>query len=114
VQRVIDAGEALGLSVEPRNFPAGAKTAVDAAAAIGCEVGQVVNSLIFGLDDDLVLAYVSGENLHDEAKLATAAGGTSCRASQTTAGLHRPRPDAVRLGMGRRRNVERRVSAIAQ
>ncbi|MFV0316371.1 MAG: YbaK/EbsC family protein [Microthrixaceae bacterium] len=78
VQRVIDAGAALGVAVEPRNFPQGAKTAQDAADAIGVEVGQIVKSLIFGVDGEIVLAYVSGSNQLDEMKLATAAGGQRC------------------------------------
>lgn len=79
VQRVIDAGAALGLDVQPKRFPEGAKTAVDAANAIGCEVAQIVKSLIFGVDGEVVLAYVSGVNQLDEQKLATAAGGLKCQ-----------------------------------
>lgn len=79
VLRVIEAGHALGLAVEPRRFPEGAKTAVDAANAIGCEVAQIVKSLIFGVDGEIVLAYVSGVNHLDEHKLATAAGGLMCQ-----------------------------------
>ncbi len=78
VQRVIDAGAALGVEVEPRTFPEGTKTAQDAADAIGCEVGQIVKSLIFAVDGELVLAYVSGANRLDESKLASAAGGLRC------------------------------------
>ena len=77
-RRVVDAGAELGLTVTPRHFPAGAKTAADAAAAIGVEVGQIVKSLIFAVDGEVVLAYVSGANQLDEARLAAAAGGTSC------------------------------------
>lgn len=76
---MIEAGRELGLVVEPRRFPEGAKTAVDAANAIGCEVGQIVKSLIFGVDGELVLAYVSGVNQLDEQKLARAAGGLVCQ-----------------------------------
>lgn len=78
VQRVVDAGAALGITVEPVTFPEGTRTAADAAAAIGVEVGQIVKSLIFGVDEAIVLAYVSGANQLDEAKLAEAAGGTKC------------------------------------
>jgi len=78
VRRVIAAGESLGVTVEPRNFPAGAKTARDAADAIGCDVGQIVKSLIFGVDGEVVLAYVSGGNQLDESRLAAAAGGERC------------------------------------
>lgn len=78
VQKVIDAATARGLVIEPRRFPEGTKTAVDAAAAIGVEVGQIVKSLIFAVDGEVVLAYVSGANQLDEHKLARAAGGAKC------------------------------------
>ena len=78
VSRVIEAGAAIGLDVQPVRFPEGTKTAVDAAAAIGCDVGQIVKSLIFAVDGEVVLAYVSGANQLDEAKLAIAAGGATC------------------------------------
>lgn len=78
VDRVVAAGLELGIDVRPRRFPDGAKTAVDAAAAIGCEVGQIVKSLVFGVDGEPVVALVSGPNRLDEAKLAAAAQGASC------------------------------------
>jgi Cys-tRNA(Pro) deacylase len=74
-RRVVDAASALGLDIEVRTFPEGTKTAADAAAAIGVEVGQIVKSLIFAVDGDVVVAYVSGANQLDERKLAVAAGG---------------------------------------
>ncbi|MGE0879014.1 MAG: YbaK/EbsC family protein [Acidimicrobiia bacterium] len=74
-QRVAEAAAALGLTIEVRRFPEGTKTAADAAAAIGVEVGQIVKSLVFGVDEDVVLALVSGANQLDEKKLAAAAGG---------------------------------------
>lgn len=84
VTRVVEAGAALGIDVEPRSFPEGTKTAADAAAAIGVEVGQIVKSLIFGVEHadatiEVVLAYVSGANQLDEPKLAAAAGAVACR-----------------------------------
>ncbi|MCE9623045.1 MAG: YbaK/EbsC family protein [Actinomycetia bacterium] len=78
VTRVVDAGAALGLTIAPRRFPEGTKTAADAAAAIGVHVGQIVKSLIFAVDGEVVLAYVSGANKLDEQKLAAAAGGDKC------------------------------------
>jgi prolyl-tRNA editing enzyme YbaK/EbsC (Cys-tRNA(Pro) deacylase) len=62
----------------PRRFPDGTKTAADAAAAIGVEVGQIVKSLVFAVDGEIVMAYVSGANQLDERKLAAAAGGARC------------------------------------
>ncbi len=77
VTRVVAAATALGLEIEPRNF-GHAKTAVDAANVIGVDVGQIVKSLIFAVDGEVVLAYVSGSNQLDETKLAHAAGGVKC------------------------------------
>jgi Cys-tRNA(Pro) deacylase len=78
VARVVAAGRELCLQIEPFHFPDGTKTAADAAAAIGVDVGQIVKSLIFAVDGRLVMAYVSGRNQLDERKLAAAAGGTTC------------------------------------
>ena len=72
VTRVVEAARAKGLEIEPRNF-GHAKTAIDAANVIGVDVGQIVKSLIFGVDGEIVLAYVSGANQLDERKLAAAA-----------------------------------------
>ena len=78
VVRVIEAGRALGLEITTRRFPEGTKTAADAAAAIGVSVGQIVKSLVFAVDGEIVMAYVSGANQLDEKKLAAAAGGAKC------------------------------------
>ena len=43
VVRVVEAGRALGLDIEPFHFPDGTKTAADAAAAIGVDDGTEVN-----------------------------------------------------------------------
>ena len=91
VQRVVDAGRERGIDVDPVQFSDGTKTAADAAAAIGCDVGQIVKSLIFAVDGEVLLAYVSGANQLDETKLAAAAGGTKCT---------RVDADAVRAATG--------------
>ena len=78
VLRVLAAADALGLAIETVRYPDGAKTALDAANAIGVAVGQIVKSLIFGVDGEVVLACVSGSNQLDERKLAAAAGGATC------------------------------------
>ena len=78
VVRVVEAGRALGIGIVPRRFPDGTKTASDAAAAIGVAVGQIVKSLVFAVDGEIVMAYVSGANQLDETKLAGAAGGSTC------------------------------------
>ncbi len=78
VVRVVEAARALGLEITTRRFPEGTKTAQDAANAIGVSVGQIVKSLVFAVDGEIVMAYVSGANQLDEKKLAAAAGGTKC------------------------------------
>lgn len=78
VERVVVAARALGLDIVPRRFPDGTKTAADAALAIGVEVGQIVKSLVFAVDGEIVMAYMSGANQLDEKKLAVAAGGSMC------------------------------------
>ena len=79
VDRVRDAAGRLGLDIEVRRFPEGTRTASDAARAVGCPIGAIVKSLIFAVDDEIVLALVSGANQLDEDLLAAAAGGRTCR-----------------------------------
>jgi Cys-tRNA(Pro) deacylase len=78
VSRVVSAAKERGLDIVTKRFPEGTKTAADAAAAIGVTVGQIVKSLVFGVDGEIVMALVSGSNQLDEKKLALAAGGTKC------------------------------------
>jgi prolyl-tRNA editing enzyme YbaK/EbsC (Cys-tRNA(Pro) deacylase) len=83
-QIVIDAAAGHGLRIEPVTYPAGTRTAEDAARAIGCDVAQIVKSLVFDLVDadagvTPVVALVSGADRLDEAKLAAAAGASRAR-----------------------------------
>ena len=78
VQKVVDSAAANGLSCDLREFPDGTRTAEDAAAAVGCEVGQIVKSMIFDADGELVLALTSGANRVDSHKLAALAAAASC------------------------------------
>ena len=78
VVRVMEAARERGLEITTKRFPEGTKTAADAAAAIGVSVGQIVKSLVFGVDTEIVMALVSGSNQLDEKKLAAAAGGAKC------------------------------------
>ena len=134
VVRVVEAARRLGLEIDSRRFPDGTKTAADAAAAIGVDVGQIVKSLIFAVDGEVVLAYVSGANRLDESKLAGAAGGLTCsrvdadvvrtvtgypdrwraavRTRHRAARVRRPRSAALRRGVGGRRHVARRVPPV--
>ena len=91
VLRVMEAARERGLDITTKRFPEGTKTAADAAAAIGVSVGQIVKSLVFGVDTEIVMALVSGSNQLDEKKLALAAGGAKCS---------RVDADAVRAATG--------------
>ena len=65
---------AAGLNADIQEFPAGTRTAEDAALALGTTVAQIVKSLVFLADGRPVLALVSGANRVDERKLAAACG----------------------------------------
>ena len=75
VARVAAAAARHGLELDHRSYPDGTRTATDAAAAIGCEVAQIVKSLVFLLDGRPVMALVAGNNRLDEGRLAAALGG---------------------------------------
>lgn len=70
VERFLERASQAGVQVDVREFPDGTRTAADAAAAIGCEVAQIVKSLVFMADGQAVLALTSGANRVDEPKLA--------------------------------------------
>ena len=78
IERFTDAAREL-LEPEIRRFPEGTKTAVDAARAIGCDVEQIVKSLVFMADGSPVIAYTSGGNRVDPSKLARLAGASESR-----------------------------------
>jgi Cys-tRNA(Pro) deacylase len=69
-QRVIDAAQTMGLTIEVIEFDQATRTAEAAAEAIGCSVGQIVKSLCFMANGEPVMALVSGDNRLDEKKLA--------------------------------------------
>lgn len=71
--------------VTVKEFPQGTRTAGDAARAVGCEVGQIVKSLVFVAGGRPVVALVSGANRLDESRLASVAGGPVAKADAETA-----------------------------
>lgn len=75
--------EEFGVTV--RRFPEGTRTAQDAASAVGCEVGQIVKSLVFVAAGRPVVALVSGANRLDERRLGEAAGEPVTKADAATA-----------------------------
>ena len=74
-----------GLGISVRQFPEGTRTATDAARAVGCDVAQIVKSLVFVAGGRPVIALVSGANRLDEKRLAAAAGEPVIKADAETA-----------------------------
>ena len=62
---MVAAARERGLEIEPVSFPQGTRTAQDAAAAVGCDVAQIVKSLVFVAGDRPVVFLVSGANRLD-------------------------------------------------
>lgn len=77
--RFVASARELGLDIELSRFPEGTRTADDAARAIGCDVAQIVKSLVFMAGDEPLLALTSGANRVDVKKLAVAAGVAKVR-----------------------------------
>jgi prolyl-tRNA editing enzyme YbaK/EbsC (Cys-tRNA(Pro) deacylase) len=78
-ERFLDEARARGLELEVREFPQGTRTAADAADAIGCDVAQIVKSLVFIADDVPILVLTSGANRVDEAAVRQTLGVESLR-----------------------------------
>ncbi|MFJ9573469.1 YbaK/EbsC family protein [Streptomyces bacillaris] len=55
----------LGLQVEVRRFPDATRTAAEAAAAVGCELSEIVKSLVFTADGVPVLVLMDGSSRVD-------------------------------------------------
>jgi len=58
-----------GLEVEVRTLADSARTASEAASAVGCEVGQIVKSLVFVRDDGPVIVLCAGDRRVDAKRL---------------------------------------------
>lgn len=87
-QRVQDGAHTLGLEIKVVEMPESTRTAPEAAAACGCELAQIVKSLVFkGAETGKpYLLLVSGANRVDEKKVAADIGEA----------LERPDADFVR------------------
>lgn len=89
--RVAAAAAAAGLQIAVRRFAEGTRTAEDAARAVGCDVAQIVKSLVFEADGKPVIALISGADRLDPIRLASALGAER---------VERPGGDAVRAATG--------------
>jgi prolyl-tRNA editing enzyme YbaK/EbsC (Cys-tRNA(Pro) deacylase) len=94
VQEALDCADAADGSGRPskiRILPEAVHTAALAAAALGVEVGQIANSLIFSADGDPLLVLTSGAHRVDTKLVARALGVSR---------LDRATPDFVREHTG--------------
>jgi prolyl-tRNA editing enzyme YbaK/EbsC (Cys-tRNA(Pro) deacylase) len=81
MNRFVEAMAADGVTIAVTAHPDGTRTAADAAAAIGCDVGAIVKSLIFVVDGvGPVLALTSGSNRVDVERLGSHFGGSARQA----------------------------------
>jgi len=79
VERVSAYLQQAGAEVRIEEFATGTPTAHAAANAIGCELRQIVKSLVFECDGRPVLAMVPGDRRADPSKVAAAAGAAEAR-----------------------------------
>lgn len=91
VQNVRAALDSLGVAGEVRHIPDGARTAAEAASALGVEVGAIANSLVFVADGEPILVMTSGGHRVDTAALAERIG---------VAEIGRATPEVVRAATG--------------
>jgi prolyl-tRNA editing enzyme YbaK/EbsC (Cys-tRNA(Pro) deacylase) len=92
-QKVADAAHELGLDVEIVEFAQTTRTAQEAADAIGCEVAQIVKSLLFTVDEQPIMALMSGVNQLDFGKLAALRNTSRNK-------IKRPDADTVKAATG--------------
>lgn len=84
VVRVEAALEEAGVVTQVVWLDGAAKTAVQAAEALGIEVGAIANSLVFLFDGEPVLVMTSGAHRVDTEWLGSQLGGTFSRADAAT------------------------------
>lgn len=77
VKRVRERIQELGLSGEIRILSDSARSAREAAAALGVEVGQICSSLIFANEGNPILILTSGRHRVDTEKVAAEQGLTT-------------------------------------
>lgn len=82
IARVEAAAKAAGMAIEIRRMGESTRTAAEAAQQCGCDVAQIVKSLIFQGQESqrLFLFLVAGDNSLDLAKAAALAGESLGRA----------------------------------
>jgi prolyl-tRNA editing enzyme YbaK/EbsC (Cys-tRNA(Pro) deacylase) len=79
VERVVSFLRTSGTEAVVEEFPEGTPTAQDAARAVGCELRQIVKSIVFTCGASNVLVLVPGDRRADAQKVAAAGGCDKAR-----------------------------------
>jgi prolyl-tRNA editing enzyme YbaK/EbsC (Cys-tRNA(Pro) deacylase) len=79
VERVAGFLRSAGAEAHIEEFAEGTPTAQAAAEAVGCELRQIVKSLVFTCGDRILLVMVPGDRRADAAKVAAAGGCEKAR-----------------------------------
>jgi prolyl-tRNA editing enzyme YbaK/EbsC (Cys-tRNA(Pro) deacylase) len=82
VERVSSFLRAAAVDSRVEEFSEGTPTAKDAARVVGCELGQIVKSLVFVCDGAYVLALVPGDRRANEAAIGRAVGAAEVRVAK--------------------------------
>ncbi len=84
-ERVAEAMRACGIESPIERFAAGTATAMDAASALGCELGQIVKTLVMLADGRPTAVLVAGDRVADTRALARLLGVSRKRLKMATA-----------------------------
>lgn len=76
-----------GLDVRVQELPDSTRTAAEAAAAVGCEVGQIVKSLVFVVGEEPTMVLCAGDRRVDTAKLGAGARPASAKEAREATGF---------------------------
>lgn len=79
VARAVAAARDLGLNLQVRHVPEGARTAQQAADAVGAPVGAIVKSLVLDSDTGPLMVMTSGANRVSYGKVEAATGRAGVR-----------------------------------
>jgi prolyl-tRNA editing enzyme YbaK/EbsC (Cys-tRNA(Pro) deacylase) len=79
VDRVREFFSSRDIPIEIKEFPAGTRTAQQAADAVNAPLGSIVKSLMFLAGEKAVLALVAGDQRGDAAKIARLIGAAEAR-----------------------------------
>jgi prolyl-tRNA editing enzyme YbaK/EbsC (Cys-tRNA(Pro) deacylase) len=88
VERVSTVLRAAAVDARIEEFKEGTPTAREAARAIGCELGQIVKSVVLVCDGAYVLALVPGDRRADESAVREAVGAGEVRVAKPDEVVH--------------------------